>query len=353
MAMEIGRKYRVDLDGETVPIDDDVTEAGPGDILQIVYETEKDLVRQNIRDVIVDTLKMKEEYGFFVLHHIKIDKRRITVQFSVAPAGAEISAAAGDITASPQISGVVIPLFVKIIVLAASLAGIFAWLLNMTVDTINQKILRRPPATGHAEVVAKDQETDLPLANVNITMAGQTKKTGRNGEAAFFKDIIIGKYTVIGANVTGYQPPEAGSVTVVEAAVASCTIWYKPDGYVEPTHGWLSLATAGAEGDIYVEGQIVGKPGYAHLYIEKGDYDVYFGPVEGYITPPMATLKVVGGKTTSYIAYYELPVGEWWKKYVYYALIGGGVIIGAAILIPQVIQIATKPRIGPPKGGGK
>jgi|GEM_PF-3043386 len=349
-AQEIGKKYPVDQDGVTVPLDDDVTLAGPGDILQLVYETEKDLVRQNIRDIIIETLKMKEEYGLFVLHYVKVGTRQVTVQFSVAPHGADISAAGGDITADPRIAA--IPLFIKVIIVAASLAGIIAWLLNMTVNVINQKILRRPPATGHAEVVAKDQKTGLPLPNVNITLAGQTKKTGSSGEAAFFKDLIIGSYTVIGATIPDYQPPEAGSVTVTEAAVASCTIWYKPDDFIEPTHGWLSLATNPVEGKIYVQGQLVGE-GYAYLHIEKGDYDVYFGTVEGYYTPPSVTLKVVGGQITPYVAYYTQPFPEWWEKYLKYALIGGGVIIGAAVLIPQITQAATRPRREPPEGGKK
>ena len=353
MAYELGKQYPVDQDGVTVPLNDDVTEAGPGDIVQLIFETEQVMTREEIRDVIHGTLKMKEEYPLFVLHYLKIDSRKITAQFSVAPYGAgDVSAEGGDITASPQISAwPVIPLFVKIIILAASLAGIILFVLDKAADIVNQKILRRPPATGNAEVIALDMESDLPIPNVNITVAGQTKKTGPNGEAAFFKDLIIGTYTVIGANVTGYQPPETGSVTVIENAVASCTLWYAPDDYVEPTHGWLSIATARAEGDIYVQGEIVGKPGYAYVYLEKDDYDVYFGPVEGYITPPMVTLKVRGDKVTSYVAYYELPLTEWWLKYAKYILIGGGAIIGTAILLPQIVQIATRPRREPPKGG--
>lgn len=335
MAQEIGKKYPVDQEGETIPLDDDITEAGPGDILQIVYETEKDLVRQNIRDIIVDTLKMKEEYGYFVLHHIKIDKRQVTVQFSVAPAP-------GDISASPEISLAWVTV-AKVILLAAALAGILAWFLNMVVNVVNQKILRRPPATGHAEVVATDQESGLPLANVDITVGGQTKKTGVNGEAAFFEDLIIGTYTVIGADLDGYQSPEAGSVTVIEDAIASCTIWYKPDDWIEPSHGWLVIATNPIDGPIYIQGEVVGE-GYASLYLEKGDYDVYFGTIEGYNTPPMVTLKVVGGQTTSYVAYYTLPVTEWWQKYIKYALIGGGAIIGAAVLVPELIRAITRRR---------
>lgn len=345
---ELGRKYPCRTEGVQIPLDDETTEMKPGEVLEQVIEVDGTLDRQTTREIMLQILFMKHDYPEFVLHYVKVETSRVTVQFSIAPVGATISGASGGISDETRIA---LGIVTTVLLISLAVLAIIAGLTVLTCAIKEIWWFAPKPKKGNAEVVAIDMESDLPIPNVNITVAGQTKKTGPNGEPAFFKDLIIGTYTVIGADVDGYQPPETGSVTIVWGTVASCTLWYAPDGYVEATHGWLSIATAVATGDIYIEGRIVGEPGYAYVYLEKGDYDVYFGPVQGYITPPMVNLKVRGEKTTSYVAYYSRPEGEWWEKYIKYALIGGGAIIGAAVLIPQIAQAARRPRREPPKGG--
>jgi len=348
---ELGKKFPVRTEGVKVPLDDQVSELQAGDVMEQVLEVEGTLNRQATRELIHQILFMKKDYPQFVLHYLKVESSRITVQFAVAPPGAIISGAGGTISGDSDetriAGGVAVP---AIYIIAALVLAIIVAAILLTCAIKEIWVFRPKPKTGHAEVVALDQQSGLPIPNVNITVAGQTKKTGSAGQAAFFKDLVIGQYTVIGADVPNYQPPETVSVTVVWETVASCTLWYKPVDYVEPTHGWLSIATAGALGDIYIQAQIVGEPGYAYLHVEKGVYDVFFGPVKGYIHPPMVSLRVVGGWPTSHVAYYTLPPSAWWEKYAKYAIIGGGAIIGAAVLIPQIANIAARPPI-PPKGG--
>lgn len=342
---ELGKKYPCRTEGDPFDINDEVSEMYPGDIVEAVYEVDGTLNRQTARAIILDILKMKEEYPNFVIHYIKCETSSVIVQFSVAPAGGSISG-----KADTRIAGIGLTIFL----ICAGIALLITAIVVLPAAIRNGWIFRKRPATGHAEVIARNQETDAPIPDVEISVSGLTKTTGPNGEAVVFEDLVVGEHIFIGAAVDGFQPPDAVTARIIEASQILVTIWYKPDGYVEPDYGWLALATYPVEGDIYVLGLNEGNPvgtGYAHIEVLKGEYSVYFGPVEGWLTPPQVPLTVVGGKTTRWVAEYTKPPDEWWEKYAKYILIGGGAIIGAAILIPQIAQAAARPRRKPPEGG--
>lgn len=329
---ELGRKWPVDEEGTDIPLDDDISEMYPGDILQIVYEAEKDLNRQNVRDIIIETLKTKEEYPEFVLHYIKVGQRRITMQVSIAPMGGTVSS---DVS-SPRISGIW-----TIVAAVAAIAAIIVLVLAFVIAAVNQRILAPKPPAGHASVIAEDQEKNIRLANVKITVSGQSKKTGPNGEAAYFKDLLVGEHVFVGEDLEGYKSPKSVTKTIYRDQVTSVTVWYQPEDWVEPDTGRLFVDTTPVRGKIWV-GDLEFASGPVAITLPIGEYKVFFGYVEGYEVPPMQTANIVGNQDESILAYYIKPYDRWWEKYIKYALIGGGAIIGTAILLPEIVRKVSR-----------
>ena len=56
----------------------------------------------------------------------------------------------------------------------------------------------------------------------------------------------------------------------------------------------------------------------------------------------MQTANIVGNQDESILAYYIKPYDRWWEKYIKYALIGGGAIIGTAILLPEIVRQVSR-----------
>lgn len=327
MATELGRKWPVAEEGIEFDVNGpEIGEMAPGDIVELHFEADKDLPRQAIRDVIVDTLKIKERYPQFILHYVKIDKRKIVIQYSTAPMEGEPN--------NPAILAVMF----YVLLFIAGLLTMYAIVVGITRGIW----LRPPPPTGNASVVAKNQQTGALLPNVNISVSGITKKTGPSGEAVLFKELSIGPHVFVGAAVTGYQTPTPVTDTVIKDQTISVAIPYAPEGWTPPTTGHLAIDTTPVKGEVWVQGESQGVAPVFLKDVPQGQYEVNFGPVEGYDTPAPQTKTVIAGWTISCIGYYTKPAGQWWEKYAKYALIGGGIIIGAAVIIPEVIRAAVR-----------
>lgn len=331
---ELGQKYPVAEKGVDVPLDDQTAEMFPGDILEAQYTSDRDLNADAVQDIIHETLRMKEQYPGFVLHYLKFETRKITAQFSVAPMGGTISSLGGG-------HGITLGLGLTIVLVVAALAAIIVGAYAAVISIQRQIILRPPPATGDALAIAKDSVTKLLLPNVPISTNGMEGTTGPNGEGVSFEDLLVGDHVFVGGAVEGYQAPKPVTKPVIEDKLTNVTIWYDPEGHVPPTHGWLSIDTSPIKAKVWVGGTPHGE---THVVVEvlAGDHIVSFDAVEGWIHPEQQTHTVQGGETEPVIGYYTKPSGPWYEKYIMYALIGGGAIIAAAVLVPELIKTITR-----------
>ena len=102
--------------------------------------------------------------------------------------------------------------------------------------------------------------------------------------------------------------------------------------------------TSPVKGEVWIGGVSYGEAPISPVELAIGVWDVAYGPVEGYEAPPPDTATIAGGMPTGLVAFYRrLVEGEvWYEKYLKYALIGGGVILGTAVLLPQVIRAITR-----------
>lgn len=338
MARELGRKYPVQSEGYEVPLEDETTEVYAGDIVELHYVADKDLSGDAIRDCVHETLRMKEEYPEFVLHYLKFEQRRIIVQFSLAPPSDGVTQ---RITA---VGAIALALVIRVALILLGVLGGILGLYALKVAIDRQYILPEKPPTGDASVLAKNQETGARLANVTITVSGKTAKTGPSGEAAYFEDLAVGEHVFVGETVDDYEVPDAVTKTIEQNQVCQVTIWYKPTGWVEPTTGWLYVDTTPVRGKVWIGGtEYENKSGLA-LELDVGEYKVFFEAIEGYNTPAMQTANIVGGQSESILAYYMKPGENWWEKYIKYGLIGGAAIVGAAVLVPEIIRAIARRR---------
>ena len=340
---ELGKKFPVREEGVKIPLDDDVSLMQAGEVMEQVLEVDGTLNREATKELIHQILFMKKDYPQFVLHYLKVESSRITVQFAIAPPGAIISGAGGAISGDSDETRIAagVPVTAIYIIAALVLAIITAAIL-LTCAIKEIWLFAPKPKTGSASVVARNQKTGAPIPNVNVSVAGQTKKTGPNGEAVLFEDLVIGDHIFVGAAVAGYQSPQPVTATVKYNEQILVTILYAPEGWVPPTTGHLAVSTSPVNGEVFLQGKSYGKAPVFIEDIEAGEYKVAFGAIQGYETPAQQTVTIRGGWTEGIVAYYKTPDAAWWEKYIRYGLIGGGVIIGAAVLIPEIMRAGIR-----------
>jgi hypothetical protein len=326
--IEIGKKYPCSSQG--IYVDFETTEAVPGDIIECYFESDYAITDEQAHDVAVQVAKIKEDYPHSVIHYFKVEDRRITVQYSVGPPGIKISS---RISSSISFA---IPLWVAIIIVIAAIVGaIFA------VEALRRGyLLPHKVPTGKAVVIARDRVDGTLLPNVKISTDGVEGSTGASGQGVKF-ELEEGDHMFIGEFVAGYDPPSPVSAYVEADKTVEVTIPYNPEGSTPPTHGWLIVNTDPIKGIVYIDSVEKGQAPVAS-YERMGEHIVNFGEIEGWITPESRTITVVGDPyQTSVIGVYKRPEEEWWEKYLKYALIGGGVIVGAALLVPPAIRALT------------
>ena len=195
---------------------------------------------------------------------------------------------------------------------------------------------------GDAQAWAKDMKYNIPLANVKITGGGKTLTTGPNGEAVFFEDLTAGNYTFVAETKEGYHPPLAQTVTIVAGGVAEVMFRYYHLDQVPPTTGFLVVDSEPIKGGVSIGGVSYAQTPVGPFELDAGStVAIVFSHVDGWVTPPHQVATIPQGDTITIVGTYKEPGSEdegWWEKYARYALIGGGVILGTAIILPEVVR---------------
>lgn len=327
---ELGKKYPCVTEGEEIAIDDTLATMQAGDVLEAQWVADRDITTSSAFDVLHEVLRLKEEYPYFVLHYIRVDSRRITIQYSVAPEGA---------AASP----VIIALIWVIVKALGILIGIA--LIAYTIYTLieRQYIFRVKPPMGDAVIEAKHTTTEKGISGVKIYVDGALAGT-TDGGSVLAEDLTAGSHLFSGEEIAGFHKPTAIEKNVIKDETVVIEIWYRPEDEVEPTTGFVVVDTDPVKGNIWVGGIDQGIAPVGPIELDIGTYMISFGLVEGWITPAADTATIVGGKTTGIVGKYTKPPSEetWYEKYVKYALIGGGVIIGTALLLPELIRALAR-----------
>jgi hypothetical protein len=320
---ELGVKFPCTTQGVEIPVNDDSIDLFAGEVLEAWFDANQDINVDQAFNVVVETLRMKETYPHFVLHYVKVETRRVTVQYSLAPMGT---------TASPGL------LVYAALIIALTFAGIILTI-GLTISW-TRGWLWSP--TGDAVVNAVHTETKKGISGVTIYVDGNSVgKT--DGGSVSVKGLLVGPHEFSGKTLQGFHAPASVTKEIELNKTSNVDIWYRPSDIPEPKTGYLHVYTSPVTGAVYVDGQQVG-PAPVAVELSIGDHSVGFGPVEGYITPQPQTATIVGGQTTTITGNYTLPEenGDLWDKILKYALIGGGIIIGAALLIPEAIRAITR-----------
>jgi hypothetical protein len=330
---ELGKYFPCETEGYEIAIDDTEATMEAGDVLEAQWVADRDISIDAAFDLLVEALRMKEEYPEFVLHFVRVETRKITMQYSIAPSGA---------SHSPAIAAL-IWIIVKAfgIILGLAVAG---YLIYIAAE--REYIFPAKKPTGNATIIAKHTETKKGISGVKIYRDGNfIGKT--DGGSVSEKNILTGDHQFAGEPLAEFHDPAPVTATIVKDKTIDITIWYRPVDIPEPSTGYLYVYTSPVIGTVYVKGEEVG-PAPQALKLAIGDYKVGFGPVDGYITPETQTVTIVAGDETTAKAitgYYLLPgEEEGWEKYLKYGLIGVGVIAGSALVLPPVIRAIREKR---------
>ena len=318
---ELGKNYPCVTEGISIPVDDQTSPMISGDVLEAQFTADRDISIEAAFNALHEVLRMKEQYPEFVLHYVKIETRTITFQYSVAPTGA---------TASPGPVIVLIFLAVAAIISLISLALVLRW---------TRGYLWSPPLpAGNAVITAKHTETQKGISGIKIYVDGNyVGKT--DGGSVSIKDLLVGDHQFAGEPREGFHDPAPVTATIIKDQTINITISYRPVDIPEPKTGDLHVYTTPVSGIVYIDSVEKG-PAPIAIELSIGNHTVGFAPVEGYITPPVQTVTIVGGETVTVTGIYILPGAEeeWYMKLLRYALIGGGAIAGAALILPPVIR---------------
>lgn len=322
---ELGKKYPCSTQGYAIPTDDTESFMEAGDVVEAQWVADRDISTAAAFDLLIEVLKIKEEYPDFVLHYIKVESRRISVQYSIAPVGA---------SHSPAVAAL-IWLVVKAIGILIGIA-LVGYVIYTLIDRQYWLAAKKP--TGTAVITAKHTETDKAISDVLIYVDGN--EVGRtDGGSIEVTDLPVGEHKFAGETLEGFHKPASITETIVKDQVHDITVWYRPEGIPDPTTGFLHVYTDPVQGMVYIDTVEIGLAPVSEE-VDKGDHTISFGSVEGYITPDTQTVTVVAGQTKEITGKYRKPDEDevWYEKYLKYALIGGGAILGASLLVPELIR---------------
>lgn len=314
---ELGRQYPCTTQGVEIPVDDP-GDIYAGDVLEAWFEADRDINVDTAFAVLVEVLRMKEEYPHFVLHYVKVETRKITVQYSIAPMKTTGNS----------------PLSLVLWIVIAFFVGLIAYTgLNLY---WTRGYLVRP--TGTAVINAVHTETKKGISGVAIYVDGNY--VGRtDGGSVSVKRLVVGPHEFNGEPLEDYHVPMPVTKEIELNKISNVDIYYRPSDIPEPKTGWLDVYTTPVTGVVSADGVERG-PAPIELELSIGDHTVGFGPVEGYIAPAPQTATIVGGQRTPITGEYLVPGAEeaWYAKLAKYGLIGGGIIIGTVLVVPPVIR---------------
>ena len=332
---EVGFKYPCRTQGVIVNPDDADATVLPGQVVEGSLESDYDLPTIESGLAISDILRMKNDYPEFILHYVKFETRRITVQFSMAPPQN------GSLTRSSDgsISAISIPLVWHVVLAILAIAGIIVVATGALLKMTRGYIFTLPPPVGHAVIHAKDHETGLGIRDVEIYVDEDYEGTTGVSGSIKVENLLEGDHTFAGDIVEGYHAPHQVTATIIKGKQIIVDLVYYPDDKPKPTTGFLYVNTDPVKGEVYIDAVSYGIAPVGPVELENGKHYVTFGAIDGYITPKQQTAYIQGGENSSIVGEYTThDDGRWYEKYLKYALIGGGAILGAALLVPEVIR---------------
>lgn len=323
--VELGNKFPCTTEGVEVLPTDQTSKMYSGDILEVWIEADRDITLSEAFNCLWDVLRMKEQYPQFVLHYFKVETRKITVQYSVAPTGAE---------ASPWLVALVIAIGIVAIIGLLVTAAVLKWTRGYVWYPV-----------GWAAVTAKDVLTNHGISGVKIYVDGGS--VGTTDGYTVNKKLRTGSHVFSADAIEGYQDPYPVTATINLNQTTPVTIYFRPTGSPEPTTGWVAITTAPSGAAIAVDGSSVGVSPVS-LELSIGDHDVAFGNLEGYYTPAGQVFTIQPGVRTPVNVVYQLIEKPWWEDIlptVKWILIGGAAVVGTAILLPPLIRTISERRI--------
>jgi hypothetical protein len=337
---ELGYKYPVSSQGVEFGPDDEEAQMYPGDIVEVWFEADRDLDAINVAPAISEILKMKEQYPDFVLHYIRIETRRVYVQFSAAPP---------EIAISGKISGqIALGLAWTILIVVGAIVGILIAALAAALHMLRGYAWTKPKPMGDAVIFCQEYDpvsglTGVGIAGVDVSVDGEYKGETDSSGACLVKDLLAGIHLFGGEIIDGYEVPDTVKDTVIADQQIEVTILYYTGP--KPPTGFLTVYTYPVIGEVLIDGALHGPAPVGPLELARGNHVVAFGPVEGYVTPPNIEFTLQGGAWVNKTGIYESE-RQWWQTYLLYGSIAVAAIAGAALVLPKLIR-AAKEKVRP------
>ena len=238
MLAELGKYFPCETQGYEIATDDTQSTMQAGDVLEAQWICDRDINIVAGFDVLYGILKIKEEYPYFVLHYVRVETRKITMQYSIAPAGA---------THSPAIVAAIWAV-VKAVGILIGIA-LVAYAIYTAIQ--RQYLFPAKLPTGNATIIAKHTETKKGISGVKIYVDGQYQgKT--DGGSVSVKKLLAGDHQFAGEPLVGFHDPAPVTATVVKDQTIDVTIWYRPVDIPEPQTGYLNVYSSPVVGIVYV-----------------------------------------------------------------------------------------------------
>lgn len=314
---ELGTQFPCTTQGVEIDLSDDTLEMYSGEVLEawFIPEAGREIKPGDSLQFVQDFLKLKEKYPQFVLHYVKVESFKITVQYSVAPMGAK-----GN---SP------VHIFIALIIL-----GILIIVGSCVLTKKDRGYLFTP--TGTAGVKARNTDTARGISGVRMYCDGEYIGTTDGYTVNTMQ--LVGEHIFSANPIEGYLDPYPVTALIELNKNIVVTIDFWPEDIPVPTTGWIDVFTTPAGAKVYINADLVGVSPIAVEVNAPGDYTIGFGDLEGYITPEARTASVVPGARTPIKVTYLTPEEAPWEKYVMYGLMAAAVIAGTALAVPPIIK---------------
>ncbi len=320
--VELGHQWPCQTQGHEIDLE--TVEPHAGEILECYFECDRVITNKEAVDAIFKVMEIKEQYPDSVIHYVKVEPQRITIQYSVAPPGGHASPLAWWAIA---------------LILLAAITAVIIVVHLMRVG----RLFAPPPPSGHLSVSAAgcdDEQCTSPEAlDVTFSVAGKTYRT--KGGTVLIEDLPVGSYDIIpGAPPQDYQPADPITVSVTKDQTIQIRLRYYAVGVIPPQVAWLVIDTFPIKGMVLVDGEEIGEAPREVTITPLITYVVSFGDVECYDTPASQSLSLQRGERRATEGKYE-KVG--WPEWAKWLVIGGGTVVGI-IVIGKTVELVLARR---------
>jgi len=357
----------------------------PGQVVEFYLQPDREINMWNGHQALIQAMKVKEQNPDMILHYIRIDSDKVTVQASLGTPAAEAEAVAANVVIAVVI-GVLIAVLVfvgitfhelkkaikyyqtqcgKLSIIAEARyyfegcadkpAGV--WPLPDAISKVGAPLIGIPKAapvplflkiffpwlSKLREIKEENARTPVGMPDGYYVPVGDYEvQFGEFPEEDLkamltcitpskAESVVAGKHTIIKGIYRLVKTPPAG-ITVTNPCTKETTTFEggEDTGGTWPTTAILEVSTFPVAGDIYLGTVKIGT-GQAKVELDIGvNYTVAFGLVDGYVQPAPITFTMdVDGKTIK--QEYKKPEGKgFWASLPNWAkglVIGGGAIL--------------------------